>query len=189
MEGQTATLPNWIPDQNRFNLPEPPAWFLKNLWDFDAMLVLIPSRVVVQGVRPAYLLTRRRQHSAGLGDVAMLDNKHPDTNMCYAHGLIPIAPLRFNNGATGFTENGWKSLKRELQARDTWAISGGHDGNADAVVDAIEAAEDAAKAKVDAGIRDMFYHRARDAWRSMAARAGWRNKRASDYHGAARPAK
>lgn len=181
-----ATLGNWIADENRFNLPEPPAWFLKVLFDFDHQLVLIPSRVEVVGAPPAYLLCRRRLHTAGIGDVAMLDNKHPDTNMCYRHGLLPIAPLRFQNGARTFTENGWKSLRTELEARDTWKMSGGPTGDADKVVDAIEAQEQAQQQRERAELKDSFRHRARDAWRSMAARAGWRNKRASDYHGVAR---
>ena len=177
---------NWIPDTNTWNLPEPPEWFLKRLFDFDALLVLVPSRVKVKEESPAYLLCRRRLHSAGLGDVAMLDNKHPDTNMCYAHGLVPIAPLRFRNGATTFTQRGCDSLLRELKARDTWAITGGPDGNANAAWQAVEAAEAAKEAKERAGLRDTFYHMARDAYRSLKARTGQRNKRASDYHGAAR---
>lgn len=177
---------NWIPDTNRFKLPTPPAWFLQRLWDFDPILVLIPSRVSVKGATPAYLLCRRRQHSRGLGDVAMLDNKHPDTNMCYVHGLVPIAPLRFNNGATTFTEAGCNSLLAELRARDTWAVTGGHDGDADVLVDKIEAAERAQATRERQSLRDMFYHRARDAYRSLKARTGQRNKRASDFHGVAR---
>jgi hypothetical protein len=110
-----------------------------------------------------------------------MDNKAPDTYLCYRHGLVPIAPLSFNNGASTFTEAGCESLLRELKARDTWRYEDG-----DAVVDAIEAQEAAKEAKERADLRDSFYHRGRDAWRSMTARIGARNKRASDYHGAAR---
>lgn len=177
---------NWIADQNRWNLPEPPPWFLKRLWDFDAMLVLVPSRQLVVGESPAYLLCRRRQHSAGLGDVALLDNKHPDTNMCYAHGVVPIGPLRFKAGVTTFTQGGCDALLAELRARDTWAVTGGHDGDADKLVDQIEYEEKRADDKQRQGLRDMFYHRARDAYRSLKARTGQRNKRASDFHGVAR---
>lgn len=179
--------PNWIPDLNKWNLPEPPEWFLKRLYDFDPMLVLVPSRISVLGERPAYLLCRRRQRTAGIGDVALLDNKHPDTNMCYALGVLPIAPLRFKTATTGFTQGGLDALLAELRARDTWAISGGADGNGDAVVDAIEAAEAAQKAAERKTLKDNFYHMGRDAWRSIKARSGQRNKRASDYHGVARP--
>lgn len=176
---------NWIPDTNRFKLPVPPQWFLQRLYDFDALLVLVPSRVKIKSESPAYLLCRRRQHSAGIGDVAMLDNKHPDTNMCYAHNIVPIGPLRFKKGGSTFTQAGCDSLLAELKGRDTWALSGGAHGDADAVWQAVEAHEAAAEAKQRADLKDSFYHRARDAWRSMKARSGQRNKRASDYHGVA----
>lgn len=179
--------PNWVPDANRWNLPTPPPWFLKQLYDFDPLLILVPSRKKVLGERPAYLLCRRRQRSAGLGDVALLDNKHPDTNMCHALGVLPIAPLRFKTAQTGFTQGGLNSLLAELRRRDTWAISGGADGDADAVWMAVEAQEAADKAKERQNTRDMFYHMARDAYRSIKARSGQRSKRASDYHGVARP--
>lgn len=171
-----ALLGNWIADTNRFKLPAPPGWFLKRLFDHDALLVIIPSRIKVEGEPPGYLLCRRRVTSAGLGDVAMLDNKHPDTNMCYVHGVVPIAPLRFNNGARTFTAAACDSLIRDLKARDTWAISGGPQGDADKVWQAVEDAEAAQAALDKANMRDMFYHMARDAWRSLKARTGQRNK-------------
>lgn len=167
---------NWIPDVNRWQLPTPPAWFLTRLWDFDHMLVLVPSRVAVKDCPPRYLLCRRREHSAGLGDVALLDNKHPDTNMCYAHGIVPVAPLSFNNGASTFTEAGCTSLLAELAARDMWAVSGGAGGDGDAVVDALEAGERAVAVRERATLRDTFHHMGRDAWRSLTARTGSRNK-------------
>ena len=178
MEATTQTV-NWLPDSNRWNLPVPPPWFLKRLYDFDSMLVLIPSRKKVKGERPAYLLCRRRLHSAGLGDVAMLDNKHPDTNMCYQHSVVPIAPLRFKANQVAFTEPGCDSLIADLKARDMWAVSGGPDGNADKIWKDIEYAEQLQKRKERHNLRDMFYHRARDAYRSLTARVGRRNQRAS----------
>ena len=176
---------NFIADVNTWKLPEPPEWFLKRLYDFDPLLLLVPSRVKVTGESPAYLLCRRRQHTAGLGDVAMLDNKHPDTNMCYGLGVIPIAPLRFKKNANQFTEAGCESLLRELRERDTWALSGGATGNADAVVDHVEAQEQLQTQAQQRALRDSFYYRARDAYRSLKARTGQRNKRASDFHGVA----
>lgn len=173
---------NWIPDTNRWNLPEPPEWMLKRLFDFDHMLVIVPSRFSRQ-----YLLCRRRQFSAGLGDVAMLDNKHPDTNMCMVNRIMPVAPLVFNNGAFIFTEAGVTDLLNTLRRRDTWGLSGGPQGDGDKVADAIEADEAQQEAQLNARIRDNIKARARDAWRSLLARTGLRNKRASDYHGVARP--
>ncbi len=177
---------NWIADTNRFRLPAPPEWFLKRLFDFDALLVLVPSRVLVVGETPAYLLCRRRLHSAGLGDVAMLDNKHPDTNMCYRHGLVPIGPLRFKDNVNAFTMSGCDALIQELKGRDTWALSGGPGGDADAVWKTLEAHEAAQETRQRRTMWEDFRHRGRDAWRSLKARTGQRNKRASDAHGVAR---
>ena len=178
---------NYIPDSNRFRLPEPPAWFLQGLYEFDPRLVIVPSRIKVKKEQPAYLLCMRRQYSAGLGDVAMLDNKHPDTNMCYAHGLLPIAPLRFKKGVKTFTQGGLNSLIADLKSRNTWALSGGPTGDTDKIWKDVEYAEEQAEQKRKTGLRDMFYHMARDAYRSLKARTGQRNRRASDYHGIARP--
>lgn len=174
---------NYIEDVNRFKLPTPPQWFLKRLYDFDASLVLLPSRRKVKGEAPAYLLCRRTTRRLG---AAMLDNLAPDTNMCYVHGVLPIAPLKFHGGTTTFTERGCEMLIKELRSRDTWAVTGGASGDADKLVDAIEANEQRQQNKERRGLRDMFHHMARDAYRSMKARSGQRNKRASDYHGVAR---
>ena len=176
MEATTQTV-NWLPDSNRWNLPVPPPWFLKRLYDFDSMLVLIPSRKKVKGERPAYLLCRRRLHSAGLGDVAMLDNKHPDTNMCYQHSVVPIAPLRFKANQVAFTEPGCDSLIADLKARDMWA-----NGGPDKVADLLEAQEDADKKKIQAEPRDDLWNRSGDAWRSYQHRTGQSTIRTKDHH-------
>ena len=172
---------NWIADVNRFGLPEPPPWALVKLKAFDPMLVIIPSRFEKQ-----YLLTRRRQYSAGLGDVAMLDNQHPDTNMMVTHHLLPILPIVSKSGAFLWEQGSLNAILAQLKAADTWAISGGPDGNPDLIWQHVEAEEDRAKALRRANLRDDFKHRGHDAWRSIKARTGQRNRRASDFHGAAR---
>ena len=180
-----TTHTGWIEDQNRFTLERPPDWFLTGLTGYDANLVLIPSRM-----RRQYLLCRRRQYTQGLGDVAMVDNKHPDTNMCYAYGVLPIAPLRWHktkSDAGMFTQQNLKSLLETLKERDAWSAGGGplaH--NPDAVADAVDAYDAAQERKRDQSNWDNFYHMGRDAWRSLTARIGSRNKRAGDYHGVAR---
>ncbi len=172
---------NWIADQNRFNLPKPPQWALVMLREFDPMLVVIPSRH-----DRAYLLTRRRQFSAGLGDVAMLDNKHPDTNMCYGHHVVPIAPIESKTGAFMWEQTAVKQMLDALKARDTWALSGGPTGDPAKIWEHVEAKEDAEKAQRRRNLWDSMHHRGRDAWRSLKARTGQRSKRAGDYHGVAR---
>lgn len=179
----------WIEDLNKFKLERPPDWFLTGLTTYDAMLVLIPSRFKRQ-----YLLCRRRQFTAGLGDVAMMDNKHPDTNMCYGYHVLPIAPLRWEKSKTDtgmFTQPNLDSLIETLKERDAWAVReqlGSKDEYA--VADAWMQSEFDREKKADAALFDKFYHMGRDAWRSLTARVGARNKRASDYHGvAAKPRK
>ena len=181
--GYTNPHENWIPDQNRFALEQPPDWFLSGLHGYDPQLVLLPSRF-----NRAYLLARRRQYTVGLGDVAMLDNTHPDTLMCYTHGVLPIAPLRWQKtGHVAFTQANLDSLLTTLRERDTWAHGGGplaHDP--DAVADAVDAFDAEQERKTRRATWQDFYYRGLDAARSLHARLGSRNKRASDYHGVAR---
>lgn len=179
---------NYIEGENPFGLGAPPDWWLQRLFDFDHMLVMFPSKRTRQ-----YILARRRLHSVGIGDVAMLDNKHPDTNFCYMHGLVPInMPLRVAPGAVSpWTEASSADVLTALRLRDTWAFTGGanaKDGKEYAAADAVAEDDEKARRALKRNTRDMFYHRARDAWRSMMARIGSRSKRASDYHGVARPA-
>lgn len=167
------TYPNWIEDQNKFKLEAPGKAFLAGLYTFDPQLVIVPSRFTRH-----YLLARRRQFSAGLSDVAMLDNKHPDTNMCYAHGLIPLRPLKFGSGVVNWSEANLQSLLADLRSRDTWAYTGGPLGkDPDAAWKHVEAVEARQERLDHASLKDNMRHRARDAWRSLQARAGWRNKR------------
>ena len=168
--------PNWIADTNRFNLPKPPQWVLTKFYEFDPMLVLIPSRF-----QRKYLLTRRRLHSAGLGDVAMLDNKHPDTNMCVMHGVVPVFPIVSRSGAFEFEEENVNQLLDELRRRDTWELTGGPGGkDPDAAWKMVEDHEAAVERKQHREMKEGFRYMARDAWRSIQARMGWRNKRSHD---------
>jgi hypothetical protein len=129
-------------------------------------------------------LARRRQFSAGLGGVALLDNDNPDTNLCVVHGLLPIAPLVWREGAQLWTEGSLVGLLDELRSRDLWTQGKGPE-HPDAIIDRIEAEEAAQAVAARKNMREDFKHRARDAWRSLKARTGQRNRRASDYHGAA----
>lgn len=149
---------NWIADTNPYNLGEPPAWWLAKLYDFDHMLVLMPSRK-----QPKYMLARRRQLTAGIGDVAMLDNKNEDTLMLYAHQAVPVGYLNFSGNWT------IDSLLADLKARDIWAM-----GGADKTIRIVEDAEATAEIKRRRELRDNMNHRAGDAYRSLKARTGQR---------------
>ena len=164
-------LPNWIADKNKFTLPEPPDYILKALYDFDNQLVILPARV-----QRRYLLARRRLYSANYGKLVMT-SPAPNTQMMYDYGLVEVAPLKW----PGQWSEAWiQILLKELRARDTWAA-----GGPEKFVQIIEDAEATAEIKRRRTMREDFRHRAGDAWRSLKARTGQRNKRASDYHGVA----
>ena len=165
----------WIADTNRFGLAKPPQWFLTALANYDDQLVIIPGRK-----ERGYYLARRRQFSAGLGDVAMMDNQHPDTNMFVVHGVLPVAPLVFKNDVIKWTTRGVNDLIAELKRRDNWVVTGGPNGDPAKIYTTLEYEEDREKAKRRADLRSDFHHRGRDAWRSLQARTGSRSKRASD---------
>ena len=151
-------LRNWIADNRNSELP--PSYFLQRLYDFDAELVLMPSRE-----RPgAYVLGRRKQWGPGLTEEA-IDAVYTkaDTKMAIINGTVPVCMVfKPVNGS-------WSPdpLIRTLMARDMWAH-----GGADKVADMLEAQEDAERAKVDADIREDMRGCSREAWRSYQARTG-----------------
>lgn len=140
----------------------PPAWFLQRLHDYDAMLVVLPSRY-----KPfAYVIARRsRLGRRGLTDNAIAETiTQPDTLMCFRYGLVPVC-LMFKHGPVWNADPILKSLK----ARDLWAH-----GGADKVADMLEAQEDAEVAQRRQVLRDDLWNRSGDAWRSYQARTGQR---------------
>lgn len=166
-------LPSWIADKNRFGLPTPPSWVQQAIYDFDAQLVIIPSRTAKQ-----YILARRRLRSANYGALVMTVAA-PNTQMMYDHGLIDVAPMKW----PGTWTQAWvNTLLGELRGRDTWRA-----GGPEKFVQIVEDAEADAEIKQRRNLRDDFRHRAGDAWRSLQARTGQRNLRASNYHGVACP--
>lgn len=148
---------NWIADNG--NAPKPPNYFLQRIFDYDAMLVVIPSR----DNPGAYVIARRKQFGPGVTPAA-LDAVYTkaDTKMCILHNTVPVC-LMMQNGCS------WdpSQIIERLFARDLWAH-----GGADRVADMLEAQEVAAQAKIDAAIRDDIYNRSGDAWRSYQARTG-----------------
>ena len=148
---------NFIPDNPRMETP--PAWFLQRFYDFDAMLVLIPSRRVPF----AYVIARRKQLSKGLTCKAIEDTlDQPDTKMCLLYGCVPVC-LMYKHGPIWNPDRVLESLR----ARDLWAH-----GGADKVADMLEAQEAAEKEKIRRQIRDDLYNRSGDAWRSYQHRTG-----------------
>ena len=150
---------NYIPDNLRMAVP--PAYVLQRLFDFDADLVLLPSRYVPF----AYIIARRRRLSAGLTDRALESTiTQPDTRLCMTHGLVPVS-LMYRTGS------GWNidPVIASLKARDTWAVGGG-DKAAD-IMDEEDAKREKAQKKQ---VRDDMWNRSGDAYRSYKARTGQR---------------
>lgn len=139
----------------------PPAWFLAKLHDYDADLVVLPSRV-----RPfAYVLARRARVSVGLSDKAMDRTiTQLDTRMCFRHGLVPVCVF-FKHGPNWSADN----LLATLRSRDTWAQGGG-----DALADRLEAEEAQAIVTQKSAMRDRFNALGREGWKSLQYRTGQR---------------
>jgi hypothetical protein len=158
---------NWVADNQ--NSERPPHYFLQRLYDFDAMLVLMPSRE-----QPgAYVLGRRKQWGPGLTEAAVdAVYTKADTKMAILNNTVPVCMVfKPVNGS-------WNPdpLIRTLMSRDIWAH-----GGADKVADMLEAQEDAEKAAIRKQMRDDLYNRSGDAWRSYQSRTGQSTIRFNDY--------
>lgn len=106
-------LPNYIPDTNPFSLAGPPAYFQRQLWDYDPSLVIVPSR---QGF--FYRLAQRRKLNLTEKMVNDILKEQADTHMLARHGLIPVttimATVRWDNPL----------LFVELNRRAPWRMGG-----------------------------------------------------------------
>lgn len=158
---------NFIPDNPRMEVP--PAYVLQRLYDFDAMLVVLPSRHVPF----AYVIARRRQYSKGLTCKALEDTiVQPDTKMCLLHDLVPVC-LMYKTGPSWDID----PVIRSLRARDMWAH-----GGPDKVADLLEAQEEAERVKTRQAIRAELWERSGEGWRSYQARTGQSTIKFKDYH-------
>ena len=165
MSIEALAIGNYVNDNERMEVP--PAHFLQRIYDYDAMLVLFPSRHVPS----AYVMARRRQYGVGITDKALEGSiTQPDTKLCLTLGLVPVC-LVYKTGPVWDTD----AIIRTLMARDTWAIGGG-----DAAADLLDAQDDAAKKAIQAATRDDIWNRSGDAWRSYQARTGQSTIRHND---------
>lgn len=164
---------NWIEDTNRFSLPKPPAWFLKALWDQDAELVILPSRL-----RKVYLVGRRRRSTlrvplvAKAHDALLKKTRGSDGDLLAAHNLLPVDIIKGKIGGS------WSPMiLQELRERDTWAA-----GGAEKFADKLDAQDKAREQAIRKATTDDIEYRAKDAWRSYQARTGQRNQHANAFH-------
>lgn len=156
---------NYFTTANPFSLQPPPDWWLKRLFDFDAMLVLFPSTL-----RPTYILARKQQFAQPTEVLQTLDRNlrrmtaggdgdiMADRNLVYVEQII-------GNGT-------WNTqIFLDLAKRDIWAA-----GGAEAFHERILTLEQVAREKQLRRQADDMDHRARDAWRSLQARTGQRTR-------------
>lgn len=143
---------NFIHDQNPFNLPPPPAWWLRRLYDYDSQLVVIPSRV-----DRVYRLARRTWNTVGITAVAVID-RHNDSAMLATYGLVPVTSI-LGWGVWG------TNIFNELRRRDIWAA-----GGAEAYVKAADEFDESQRQAKRAAVRDDLWMRAGDAWHSYQSR-------------------
>jgi len=143
---------NFIRDRNPFNLSAPPAWWLQRLADYDAQLVVIPSRQ-----EAVYRLARRTWNSPGVSAMAVL-HREKDTAMMAAYGLVPVTTI-IGWGVWG------TNIFNSLRARDIWAH-----GGAEKVVKTLDEFDAETEQKKRAAIRDDMWMRSGDAWKSYQTR-------------------
>lgn len=156
-------LNNYIPDRNRWHMSPPPQWWKQRLYDFDSELRVLPSRKTPC----VYILARVAKHT--IADKNIL-NRESDTAMCASYGLVYVARI-LRTGPDWQIDN----LLNELRAADTWKYGRTAEG-LDRLVKELHQAEADQEQKLKAEMRDMFWNRAGDAYRSYKARTGQRTK-------------
>lgn len=152
-------MQNYIVDINPFSLAGPPKWWLSQLWDFDASLVVIPSR---QGFY--YRLTQRRKPNLSANIVNDALFKESDTKMLARYSLVPVTTIL----ATANWSNPY--LFEELRNRAPWRL-----GGAEKVTKEIEDQE--LKAEFDKRMQtdDMLTDVSKDAWKLYQKKIGLRS--------------
>jgi hypothetical protein len=152
-------LPNYIEDTNPFRLPGPPIWFLRQLWDFDSSLVIVPSRQEC-----SYRLTQRRKLRLAENVVNDVLKEQADARMLASYGLIPVTTIK----ATADWGNPYMFV--ELHNRAPWRLGGADKVNA--MLEAQDKADALAKrAKVD----EHLDYLSKDAWKYYNKKVGLRS--------------
>lgn len=158
-----AHLKNYLGTENPFKLAAPPDWWLQRLFDYDAELVVFPSRL-----RMAYILARRRHFSNAIAEADRLDKNllrqtaGLDGDILATHNLIYVRHL------IGDTVRR-PQIFQWLRDNDTKALGGG-----ETVAKKLEEAEADLQQQKRLVLLDDIEYRAKDAWRSYQARTGRR---------------
>lgn len=140
---------NYIQDTNPFKLAGPPSWWLRLLRDFDASLVVVPSRQTC-----VYRLAQRRRLNLPehITNDALFNES--DTKMLASYSLVPVTTI--------LPTANWSNplLFKELGDRAPWRQGGAEKVNAR--LDAADAAHEASQArKTD----EVITHQAKEGWK------------------------
>jgi len=153
------TLPNYIEDTNPFHLAGPPTYFLRQLWEFDPSLVVVPSRQEFM-----YRLAQRRTLRLKEALVHDLMKEQADTRMLASYGLIPVTTIL----ATANWGN--PGLFTELASRAPWRM-----GGAAKVNEMLEAQDRAEVLTKRAQVDEHLDYLSKDAWKYYQKRIGTRS--------------
>jgi hypothetical protein len=142
---------NWIARRNPWNLPQPPAWFLRKLYDRDPLLAVMPG---IQ--HQAYRLVRKSAKAAKATQLA----PNVEVQEMLLHSCVPVTTI------VPFTNWG-PEIFQWLDDHDTWKHGGG-----DKFAAKLEDQERAAQDKQDALMREEAEQRAVSGYHALLNRTG-----------------
>jgi hypothetical protein len=153
-------MTNYIPDMNKFKLSGPPQWWLRRLWDFDASLVVLPSR---QGFY--YRLAQRRPPNLPTAVVEDIMKEEGDTRMMSSYHLVPITTIL----ATANWSN--PLMWQDLAERAPW-----RQGGADKMIRTIEDRENMRELDKRQETQEHLSYLGKDAWNLYNKKIGLRTR-------------
>lgn len=157
-------LKNYLWSENPFKLADPPDWWLQQLFDYDAQLVVFPSRH-----RMAYILARRRHFSNAMAELNELDKATVRQTAGLDGDILANNNLIYVRHLIGETVRR-PALFQWLRDNDITAQGGG-----EKVATRLEDTEADIAAQKRVNLISDIEHRAKDAWRSYQARTGRRS--------------
>ena len=147
----SVTGQNWIARRNPWNLPAPPDWFLKQLYDRDPLLTIFP------GIRDqVYRLARKSK----MANKARQFAPNEEVAELLLHGCVPVTSIM------PFTTWG-PEIFQWLDDHDTWKAGGG-----EKFLKKIEDNEAASLDKQDRAIREEAEQRAVSGYHALLNRTG-----------------
>ena len=139
---------NYIVDVNKFKLAGPPKWWLSKLWDFDASLVVVPSRQDC-----VYRLAQRRKLKLPEHIINDALFNQSDTQMLASYSLIPVTTII----ATANWSNPYLFVELANRAPH-------RNGGAEKIINTIESNEAMEETKRNAQTDEMLTEVARSGW-------------------------